>query len=50
MKEAQQELTENEDVAAENISDVPKAGESLTPGVKPKPTETMTDFNPPPMI
>ena len=50
MKEAQQELTENEDVAVENISDVPKAGESLTPGVKPKPTETMTDFNPPPMI
>ena len=50
MKEAQQELTENEDVAAENISDVPEAVESLTPGVKPKPTETMTDFNPPPMI
>ena len=50
MKEAQQELTENEDVAVENISDVPKAGESLTHGVKPKPTETMTDFNPPPMI
>ena len=50
MKEAQQELTENEDVAAENISDVPKAGESLTPGVKPKPTEAITDFNPPPMI
>ena len=50
MKEAQQELTENEDVAVENISDVPEAVESLTPGVKPKPTETMTDFNPPPMI
>ena len=50
MKEAQQELTENEDVAVENISDVPEAVESLTPGVKPNPTETMTDFNPPPMI
>jgi len=50
MKEAQQELTENEDVAVENISDAPEAVESLTPGVKPKPTETMTDFNPPPMI
>ena len=50
MKEAQQELTENEDVAVENISDVPEAVESLSPGVKPKPTETMTDFNPPPMI
>ena len=50
MKEAQQELTENEDVTVENISDAPEAVESLTPGVKPKPTETMTDFNPPPMI
>jgi hypothetical protein len=48
--EAQQELTENEDVAVENISDVPLAGERLTPGVKPKPTEAITDFNPPPMI
>ena len=50
MKEAQQELTENEDVTVENISDAPEAVESLTPAVKPKPTETMTDFNPPPMI
>ena len=50
MKEAQQELTENEDVAVENISDATEAVESITPAVKPKPTETRTDFNPPPMI
>ena len=50
MKEAQQELTENEDVVVENISDATEAVESITPAVKPKPTETRTDFNPPPMI
>ena len=50
MKEAQQELTENEDVVVENISDATEAVESITPAIKPKPTETMTDFNPPPMI
>ena len=50
MKEAQQELIENEDVVVENISDATEAVESITPAVKPKPTETRTDFNPPPMI
>jgi len=50
MKEAQQELTENEDEAVEYISDAPEAVERNIATVKPKPTETMTDFNPPPMI
>ena len=50
MKEAQQELIENEDVVVENISDATEAVESITSAVKPKPTETRTDFNPPPMI
>lgn len=50
MKEAQQELTKNEDEAVEYISDAPEAVERNIATVKPKPTETMTDFNPPPMI
>jgi hypothetical protein len=50
MKEAQQELTENEDVVVENISDATEAVESIAPAVKPKLPEPRTDFNPPPMI
>ena len=50
MKEAQQELTENDDLAVENIPGEPEKTESIAPAVKPKPPESRTDFNPPPMI
>jgi hypothetical protein len=50
MKEAQQELTENDDLAIENIPAEPEKTESIAPEVKPKPPEYRTDFNPPPMI
>ena len=50
MKEAQKELSENEDVVVENISDATEAVESIAPAVKPKLPEPRTDFNPPPMI
>ena len=50
MKEAQQELTENDDLAVENIPAEPEKTESIAPAVKPKPPESRTDFNPPPMI
>jgi hypothetical protein len=50
MKEAQQELTENDDLAIENIPAEPEKTESIAPAVKPKPPESRTDFNPPPMI
>ena len=50
MKEAQRELTENEVVVVENISDATEAVESIVPAVKPKLPDSRTDFNPPPMI
>ena len=50
MKEAQQELPENDDLAVENIPPAPEETESIVPAVKPKLPEPRTDFNPPPMI